>query len=90
MNQIQLVGISPQQLQDAISEDVKRQLEELKKSFEPKTPTEYLTRSEVAELLKVDLSTIHNWRKSGRLKAYGKGGKVFFKRSEIENSLVEL
>lgn len=90
MQSIQLVGISPQQLQDAISEDVKRQLEELKKSFEPKTPTEYLTRSEVAELLKVDLSTIHNWRKSGRLKAYGKGGKVFFKRSEIENSLIEL
>ena len=90
MQQIQLVGISPQQLQDAISQDVKSQLEELKKSFEPKSPTEYLTRAEVAELLKIDLSTVHNWRKSGRLKAYGKGGKVFFKRSEIENSLVEL
>ena len=90
MQQIQLVGISPQQLQDAISQDVKSQLEELKKSFEPKPPTEYLTRAEVAELLKIDLSTVHNWIKSGRLKAYGKGGKVFFKRSEIENSLVEL
>ena len=90
MKQIQLVGISPQQLQDAISQDLKSQLEELKKSFKPKTPTEYLTRQEVAKLLKVDLSTIHNWRKKGKLKAYGKGGKVLFKRSEIESSLIEL
>ncbi len=90
MVQLQLVGITPQELQDAISQDIKNQLEELKKSFEPKSPTEFLSRSEVAKLLKVDLSTIHNWRKAGKLTAYGKGGKVFFKRSEIESSLIEL
>lgn len=85
-----MVGISPQQLQDAISNDVKKQLEELKKNFEPKTPTEYLTRRETADLLKVDLSTIHNWTKKGKLQPYGLGGKVYYKRSEVESSLIEL
>ena len=40
---------------------IRNQLEELKNSFEPKTPNEYLTRNEVAEMLKCDLSTVHNW-----------------------------
>jgi excisionase family DNA binding protein len=90
MQQIQMVGISPQQLQDAISNDVKNQLEQLKKNFKPKEPEEYLTRRETAELLKVDLSTIHNWVQKQRLKPYGIGGRVYFKRSEVEESLIEL
>ena len=90
MQTIQLVGISPQQLRDAISEDVKKQLEELKKNFEPKTPTEYLTRKEVAELFKVDLSTIHNRVKNGKLMPYGIGGRVYFKRAEIEQAIIKL
>nr|WP_299168780.1 helix-turn-helix domain-containing protein [uncultured Allomuricauda sp.] len=90
MEQIQMVGISPQQLQDAISNDVKNQLEELKKNFEPKNPEEYLTRRETAKLLKVDLSTIRNHCKRGLLKPVGLGGRVYFKRSEVEESLIEL
>lgn len=90
MEQIQMVGISPQQLQDAISNDVKNQLEELKESFQPKSPEELLTRTETAELLKINLSTVHNWTKKGRLKPYGMGGKVYYKRSEVESALIEL
>ncbi len=85
-----MVGISPQQLQDAISNDVKNQLEELKESFQPKSPEELLTRTETAELLKINLSTVHNWTKKGRLKPYGMGGKVYYKRSEVESALIEL
>lgn len=90
MEQIQLLGISPQQLQDAISNDVKSHLEEFSKNFEPKPPTEFLTRRETADLLKVDLSTIHNWTKKGRLKPYGLGGKVYYKRGEVESAMIEL
>ena len=88
MKQIQMVGISPEQLQDAISEDLKRQLKDLIKNFEPKAPPVYLTRKEVSKLLKVDLSTIHNWVKKGKLKSYGIGGRVYFIRSEVENALI--
>lgn len=90
MKSIQMVGISPQELQDAISQDVKNHLEALKSNFEPKTPIELLSRREVAELLKIDLSTVHNWVKKGKLKSYGIGGRVYFKRTEIESALIEL
>ena len=48
--------------------DLQNQINELKLHFEPKQPTEYLTRNEVAELLKCDLSTIWLWCKKGKLK----------------------
>lgn len=66
------------------------QLAELKQNFEPKAPTEYLTRSEVAEMLKCDLSTIHNWTKKGKLIPYGVGNRVYYKRSEVESAIIAI
>ncbi|MHB1106565.1 MAG: helix-turn-helix domain-containing protein [Lutibacter sp.] len=90
MKVIQFVNVTPEQLQTAIIEGVKLQLEELKKDFEPKTPTEYLSRQETADLLKADLSSIHNWTKRGILQSYGCAGRVYYKRSEIEDALIKL
>lgn len=90
MEQLQFIGTTPEQLQNAITENVRSQLEELKKSFQPKTPEEYLTRKETAELLKINLSSLWNWTRKGRLKSYGISGKVYYKRSEVESALIEL
>lgn len=90
MQTIQLVGITPEQLQSAIIEGVQTQLNNFKQHFEPKTPTEYLSRKEVAKMLQIDLSTLHNWVKAKKLKAYSLGGRIYFKRSEIESSIIHI
>lgn len=90
MPQVQFIQVTPEQLQDAILQGVKQQLQELKKEFQPKEPTTYLTRNEVAKMLSVDLSTVHNWTKKGILKSVGIGSRVYYKRKEVENALVEL
>lgn len=90
MEKLQFIGTTPEQLQKAITENVKSQLEELKKSFQPKTPEEYLTRKETAELLKINLSSLWNWTRKGILQSYSIAGKVYYKRSEVESALVEL
>ena len=69
-------------------ESLQHQLTELKEKLEPKTPTEYLTRGEVAEMFKCDISTVHNWTKEGKLIPYGIGNRVYYKRHEIEASLI--
>ena len=86
MKQVYLVGISPEELQMAIADEIKDCLS----SLEPKPPTDYLTRKETAALLKVDLSTLWHWVKKGKLQAYGISGRVYFKREEIEQSLIKL
>ena len=90
MEIVQFIQVTPQQLQDAIIDGVKTQLQDLKKHFKPKEPNEYLTRVEVAEMLKIDLSSVHNWTKKGILTSYQIGGRVYYKRLEIENAIVEL
>ena len=90
MKNLQLIETTPEQIQDAIIAGVRAELESLKKEFQPKEPTEYLTRTEVKDLLKIDLSTVHNWTKRGKLKAYGIEGRVFYKRSEVEAAIQPL
>lgn len=68
--------------------DIKHSSKEIEQNFEPKNPTELLSRSEVSILLKCNLGTIHNYCKSGKLIPYGIGNRVYFKRSDIENALV--
>ena len=66
------------------------QISDLKQNFEPKVPIEYLTRAQVAEMLKIDLSTIHNWCKKGKLKPMGIGNRVYFLRSQVEAAIIPI
>ena len=90
MEKIQFLQVTPEQLQTAIIEGVKQELKDLKKHFQPKEPTEFLTRNEVAEMFKIDLSSVHNWTKKGILISYQIGGRVFYKREEVMKAIVQL
>lgn len=85
MNIIQFIGTTPTDLVSELKNALIPELrEQLSKDFQPKEPTEYLTRAEVCDLLKIDLSTLHRYRKNGTLKAYGLNNRVYYKRSEID------
>lgn len=71
-------------------ENIKNELVNLKKSFQPKEPTEFLTRQEVSALLKIDISSVHNWTKKKILQSYQCSGRVYYKRAEVENAIVRL
>ncbi len=91
MQTIQFISITPEQLQDSIIKGVKIQLDELKKTFAPKEPTEFVTRNYVAnEMLHCNISTVHNLTVRGVLIKYGIGGRVLYKRAEVESAIVEL
>ena len=90
MEKIQFIGVTPEQLQKQISNGVKEQLNEFLKHYTPKQPNEYLTRKDVSKLFNVDISTVHNWCKSGRLKPLGLGNRVYFLKSDIDKCLTPL
>ena len=82
----------PKAMEDALSKMtlIQEELERLKLHFEPKEPVELMSRKEVAEFFKIDISTVHNWTKKGKLKSFGIEGRVYYKRSDVQNSLIEL
>lgn len=87
---VQFIQYTPEQLQSEITIAVKIQLEEFLKHFKPIQPAEYLTRQQVAQMFDVDLSTVHNWCKSKKLKPLGLGSRVYFLRTDIEACLIPL
>lgn len=90
MSTIQFIGTTPNALISEITNAIIPQLKlELSKEFQPKEPTKYLTRLEVCELLQIDLSTLHRWRKDKVLTAYGIQNRVYFKRNEIEELITK-
>ena len=90
MKTINFVGVTPEELQSSILEGVKTQLQDFKKNFTPKDPVEYLGRSEVTEMLKVNISTIHNYTVKNILTSYQIGRRVLYKRSEVESAIIQL
>lgn len=89
-NSVLLENITVDQLQQLIDNSVKMGIDELQKNFKPVQSAEYLTRQNVAKMFDVDLSTVHNWCKSGKLKPLGIGSRVYFLRSDIEACLIPL
>jgi len=78
------------QLKQEILEGIKPLFEDLKKSYKPEIPDENLTRKETCAILKINLSTLWSWTKKEKLKSYGLGNRVYYKRSEVEAAIIEL
>lgn len=86
----QVYGVTPQQLTSNILKDVRTELKEIVQNFQPKNQPEYLTRKEVAEILKVSLVTLSDWNKKGVLKPYRLGNLIRYKRAELDQALISI
>ena len=84
-----LHNLTPEQF-SSMFQELKREISELKAKLSKPKIEGYLTRQEVAEMLKCDLSTVHNWTKAGLLIAYGIGNRVYYKLSDIEAVMLPL
>ena len=89
-NAIMLYNLTPTDLEDLIRKVVREQMEEFKKNVPTENPDELLTRAEACALLKINITTLHNWTKKGKIIAYGIGNRVYYKRGELMGSLIRI
>ena len=71
-------------------ENLEKHLIEIKENFQPKEPEELMTREETAKYLKISLTTLWQWSKKGILPSYSIGNRVYYKRKEIDQSLIRV
>jgi excisionase family DNA binding protein len=90
MKQVQLLGMTQEENNLPIFNYIDKKFDELKKFYQPKEPTQYLTRQEVAEMLSVDISTVHNLSIKGILQKYQIGGRVLYARAEVQGAIIKL
>ena len=67
--------------------DLRNEINQLK---ELKSPKEFITRKEAAEILKVSVTTVINYEKRGIIQAYRIGNQIRYKREDILNAPVAI
>ncbi|MEB2787335.1 helix-turn-helix domain-containing protein [Algoriphagus persicinus] len=87
MDNLILSTHTTEELTNLINLAVKEALKELPKATTSNPSETLLTRKETADKLKISLVTLNDWTKRGLIQSYLLGGRVFYKQSEIENSL---
>jgi hypothetical protein len=72
-------------------EFIKNELKELKSKFTPKEPAQFVTRKYVMdEMLHCGITTLHKLSVKGVLTKYQCGGRILYKRDEVESAIVKL
>lgn len=87
-NSIILQNITRQDLIEIFEGVLSDKISELKP--DPLPEIENLTRKEVKEKYRISYPTLHKLVNTGKLKAYKIGGRVLFKKSEVESSMEEI
>jgi hypothetical protein len=90
MNTNEHVQMSAQKLEQLIREVIKDSLAGYQGLMGEEGPLDFINREEAIRLLKISPSTLHNWSRQGKVRPYGIGGRVYFRRSEIEQSMIPL
>lgn len=91
---MQNVVLSPIDTETLINQIAQRTAEliESRRSEQPKQATDetdLLTPKETAQLLRISIPTLWRYEKKGKVKCYGIGGKRYYKRNEIIESLTQ-
>lgn len=87
MNNVILQGITAEELSKLIAVEVQKLQNQ--KTTAPNPADDLITPKEACEILQCTSVTLWRWEKKGRVTPYGIGGKKFFKRSELLQSIVK-
>ncbi len=86
--QLFLNGITIEQLAIALKEALAQNL--FVNEPTKNDSNDLITRDETCKLLSVSKTTLWNHTRRGKLKSYGMGNRVYYKKAEILNSLQSL
>ena len=88
MGKLLLNTIELSDIQKVVEEVLERKLQ----SFIPREQDslKLLTRKETAKLLCISLPTLHDWTKTGTVKAHRIGNRVLYKLEEVNEALNQI
>ena len=69
---------------------IKSELKDLKENFQLKKPSVYISKKDALKEFCIKPSTAYNWQKKGIWEPYQMGGRIYYKRAQIESSMIKL
>lgn len=89
MAQIILQGLDIDEFRQLLHETVEEKFKVLLVQSKVQSKEKYLSRTEVADLFKISLPTLHSYTKQGLITSFRIGYKVRYKESDIKDALKE-
>ena len=89
MSQIFLNGINLNELLEKIGQLIDTKIGHVQQPTD-QNRSKFISRLEVASLLKISLPTLNEWTKLGWLHSYKMGNRVLYKAEEVENALCKV
>ncbi|KQB43461.1 Excisionase family DNA binding domain-containing protein [Flavobacterium daejeonense] len=89
MAKMMFTTIELPELKKIVEDAILNQLKNFVPVVEQKN-SQLLTRKQTAEMLCISLPTLHDWTKTGLIKAHRIGNRVLYKFDEINNSLRQI
>lgn len=94
MSLLQILQKLIQETKSEFLKEIKEQIKELIENHISKSSqnnfTEYMTIKEVCSMIKVHKTTLWKYTNDGKLKSYGIGDRVLYKRKEVEEALIQI
>jgi len=87
-DKITIVQCTPEELRKIVRSEMKSEIADLTTKINSKEQSGLLTRIEVCEFLKINLSTLYLWTKKGKIPSHTIGNRVYYKLNEVLDSLV--
>lgn len=85
-----LEAVTIEQLKKLVEQSVRDSYYQITCDLRDKFDKEDLmTRNEAAEFLRINLSTLYYWTKSGKVNCYGIANRRYYKKSEIIDTLYQ-
>ena len=90
MEQILFTGINVIQLLEKIGKLIDTKLGQIPQAPNKENEQKFISRNEVAQLLKISLPTLHEYTNYGFLQSYKIGKRVLYKHVEVLSSIDKL
>lgn len=87
---ILLHQFTPEEFKEYITSELTDELKKLIQKLDLPEPIEYLTRKEVAKILKVSIVTLSQWDKHGILQPYRIGNLIRYKSNKLDKALIKI
>lgn len=80
-------NVTPDELIESVRRVIKQEIAGLNLE---RTAPKYLTRREVADLLKISLPTLNDYTRTGRIKGHRIGSRVLYSEEEVTKAVKEI
>lgn len=88
---IQIENISVDDITEIIADKLAEKIEtRIAMLISSQNDEQLLTRTETAELLKINHTTLWHCSKKGKVTAYGIGNRVYYKRGKLKKALIKI